>query len=104
MTEFKTQPGTIRSYVNCLSGLFITKDNPQGLTPTECALISALLFKLPNQEKVTKDVKIEIANLTNNKLQVVTNYITKFRNKRVVIDNKLHPVFYKTKVVIEWIR
>jgi hypothetical protein len=102
MSEFKVHPKTLRGYINCLSGLFMTKSNPQGLTPTECALLSVLLSVLPEGKEIDKPIKIEVANMTNNKVQVVTNYITKFMKKGVVVDRKLHPVFYKDQITITY--
>lgn len=102
MSEFKVHTKTLRGYINSISGLFMTRSNPQGLTPAECTLLSALRSILPEGTDITKQVKVEVANMTNNKVQVVTNYITKFMKKGVVVNKRLHPVFYKDQIIIKY--
>ncbi len=96
------KPKTWGSFVRAVSGLFITKDNPNGLTPKECTVVACFLHYTPSGSIVTKQVKVSVANDLNLGLQVATNYVTKFRKKGVITtDLKLHPVFYKDKIIIE---
>lgn len=98
------KPKSLGAFVRAVSGLFITKNNPSGLTPKECTLIAVLIFILKQQGRtiVTKEIKEELANTTNHNFQVVTNYIAKLKSKGVINeDNKLHDVFFKTKIIIE---
>lgn len=102
MTEFKVQPKSLGEYVRCLSGFFMTKTNPAGLTPKECTVLAALCFVLKNcTTEITKEKRVQLANLTNHNTQVITNYISKFKKKGVIVDNKLHPVFYK-KIILQY--
>jgi len=103
MTEQLIQPKSLGAYVRCLSGLFITKDNPSGLSPKECTVLAALCHVLKDgKTSLTKEHKVELSNLTNHNLQVTTNYINKFRKKGVLTKtDTLHPVFFK-KLIIQY--
>ncbi len=98
------EPKSLGGFVRCLSGFFITKSNPTGLTPAECTLLSALISLLQQTEDkiITKEVKVNLANMTNHSLQVITNYINKFVKKGVIQSGKLHPIFYQDKIVISY--
>ncbi len=104
MTDFKVQPKSLGGLVRSLSGLFITKDNPNGLSPKECTVIACLRSLTPESDYIIDGVtKLEASNQLNQKLQVTVNYINRFKKKGVITkDNKLHPIFYKHKVVIEY--
>jgi hypothetical protein len=105
MEEIKVQPKSPGGFVRCLSGLFITKDNPGGLTPTELTITAAIysILKTRKTFEIDKEVKLELANLNNSTFQVAVNYINKLKTKGVVTkDNRLHPVFYKKQITIEW--
>lgn len=95
------KPQTLGGFVRSLSGLFMTKNNPHGLSPKECAMIAALLARLKEDEEVTRDIKIAVANELNQTIQITTNYLNIFKKKGVLKDNKLHPIFYKKQVLIE---
>lgn len=96
-------PQTVPGFIRCISGLFITKENPHGLTPVEMMFLSKLISILQQQNKqsIDKDVKIELANVTNQGLQVVLNYLTRLRKKGVIEENKLHSILSKKRIVIE---
>jgi len=102
MNQLKLQPKTLSGFVRSLSGFFITSSNPQGLTTVELKLLTTILSILPNQEEITKEVKTQLCNLTNNKMQVVVNYINKLKKKGVIVNDKLHPIFYKQQIVINY--
>ena len=101
MNQLKLTPKTLGGFVRTLSGVFITSSNPQGLTFVELKLLTALLSILPKDTEIHKDTKVQLANLTNNKVQVVVNYLNKLKRKGVIVDNKLHPIFYKEQIIIE---
>ena len=101
MTELIVQPKSLGGLVRSLSGFFMTKDNPHGLSPKECTVI-ACLISITENNQITNDIKVELSNQLNQKYQVTLNYINKFKKKGVITkDDKLHPVFFKTKIVIE---
>jgi hypothetical protein len=103
--EQAVKPKSPGGFVRCLSGLFITKDNPGGLTPAELTVTAALfaILKSKNLEIIDKDVRLELANLNNFSFQVAVNYVNKLKSKGVVTaDNRLHPIFFKEKITIEW--
>jgi len=95
--KLKTPGGFVKS----LSGLFITKENPNGLTPKEIVFLSVLL-ELTGSNPITKQTKAEISDKFNHGIQVTINYINKLKKKGVIINDKLHPVLFKTKVIIEY--
>lgn len=104
MTEQIIQPKSLGAYIRCLSGLFITKDNPNGLSPKELTVLACLLALVGDASKeLDADVRLEASNQLNQSYQVTTNYINKFRKKGAVTkDNRLHPVFFKKRIVIEY--
>ena len=100
--EQTIQPKTLGAFVRSISGLFITKANPNGITPKECAVLGALIYVMNSRqvEEIDKDVREDLANLTNHSLQVTINYINKFKKKGLIVDNKLNSLLTATKIVI----
>lgn len=99
------KPNSFGAFIRSLSGLFITKNNPGGITPKECTILAALLHILSQKESnvVTKEVKEELANMTNHSMQVITNYINKFKKKGVLLkDSTPHSILTQDKITIEW--
>ena len=85
---------TLRGYVQAISGVFITQDNPTGLSPREMDVLTALLFYADKNksEYITTHIKKEASISLGHNMQVITNYLQKFRQKKVIsTDNKLHP-------------
>lgn len=101
MESVTVRPQTVGGFVRSVSGLFITKENPLGLTPKECTVL-AILLSVAGQEEITKDHKVEVSNQLNQSLQVTTNYVNKFQKKGVVLANKLHPLLQSDKITILW--
>lgn len=99
---YTVEPKSLGGFVRCLSGFFITKNNPTGLTPAECTLLAALISILhqTGDHRITKEAKLELANITNHSLQVITNYMNKFVKKGVIIEDKIHPIFYMKEIKI----
>jgi hypothetical protein len=102
MNQLKLNPKTPGGIVRILSGVFISSSNPHGLTTKELKLVTLLLSILPNQEEITKEVKNQLCNMTNNKMQVMVNYLNILKKKGVIVKNRLHPIFYKQQILIEW--
>jgi hypothetical protein len=98
------KPKSLGGFIQSLSGFFITKENPSGLTPKELFILTTLVFILKQRATVviSKTIKEELANLTNHNFQVTTNYINKLRKKGVVLNNRIHPFLTKSKIVIEY--
>lgn len=96
------QPQTLSGLVRSLSGLFITKENPNGISPKECIVIACMLAHVPNKEILSKEVKITISNQLNQSYQVTTNYVNKLKKKGVITaQDKLHSIFYEPKIIIK---
>ena len=98
MKEYKLQPKNLPAYIRILSGYF-------NLTKKEQQVLTAIIHILNEVETevITREVKIEIANFCNFKLQVVTNYINLMKKKGCIkSNNTLHPILTSNKVVIEY--
>ena len=98
----KTQ--TQRGYLQAISGLFITKKNPGGLTPKELDFLAAIIFVGVDKETraIGPEQKKHISALTNHPIQVVTNYIKKLRDKNVLTqDNKILPILLTDEITIQ---
>lgn len=101
MKEQVIKPTTLASFIKSLSGLFITKENPNGISPKELIVFITLVHL--THEVVDKDVKVMVSNSLNQTLQVTTNYVSKFKKKGLITkDNKIHPLFSKKRIVIEY--
>lgn len=87
--------------VRALSGLFITKDNPSGITPKE-SMVLACMLGLVGSKIITKELKQEISNQLNQSLQVTTNYVNGFRKKRIIIGDKINPIFFTKQIIIQY--
>lgn len=99
------KPKSTGGFVRAVSGLFISKENPQGLTPKECTILAALIFILLSQadKTITKEVRNQLGNMTNHSHQVVTNYINKLKQKGVITEaNRLHEVLTRERITILW--
>lgn len=90
-----------RGFIQALSGLFISKDNPTGLSPREMDILSMLLYVAKGEKKVNQRIKEQISTLTGYNLQVVTNYVKKFRDKGVLSQkNEISPILLQEKITI----
>lgn len=101
------KPTTLGGFVRSLSGIFITKENPQGLSPKECTVLAVLLSQVEDKHSkvITRGMKVDASNQLNQSLQVTTNYVNKFKKKGVVTkDNALHSIFFVDKITIEYAR
>ena len=89
-------------FVRAVSGLFITANNPAGIPEKEITIAAALLHTMQGRKEVSTEDRIRVAELTNSKVQVITNYIGKMK-KRGIIDatNHLHPIFFNTQITIK---
>jgi hypothetical protein len=98
-------PKNLRGYLQGISGLFISPTNPGGLTPKEIDILTAFVFLLKSGDtkQVTTDIKATVANMFNYPPQVVTNYVKKLRDKKVLtLTNELHPLLYASEITIKY--
>lgn len=96
--EYTIQPKTLPQLVKLLSGYF-------SLTKREAQVLSAIIHTMREVKiaKVDKNVKKEIANISNFGYQVVTNYVNTLKSKGAIkSDNTLHPILTKDKIVISY--
>jgi len=96
-------PNSIPGYIRCVSGLFVTKEHPHGITPIEMQVLATLvlILKTNNKEEIDKEVQLELADKHNMGLQVVLNYLGRLKKKGVIKDKKLHHIFYKKEILIK---
>jgi DNA-binding MarR family transcriptional regulator len=86
----------IPNYVKAVVGLLSVE-----LSPKELQVLSALYYILTLHEDkaINRKVKEDLANMSNYKLQVATNYVNKLKKKNVITkDNKLHHYFNEGKL------
>lgn len=99
--EVTIKPPSLISFVRSLSGFFITKDNPNGITAKEMEFICHLIEHAGNNE-ITDKAKQEISTKINQGFQVTTNYINKLRKKKVIEGNRLNRLFFINRLTIEY--
>lgn len=88
------------NYCKAIIGLL-----PVDISPKELQVLACLCYVLNNLKvkAVTKEVKIELANMSNYKLQVTTNYLNKLKSKGLITkDNQLHPYFFKDRITFSY--
>lgn len=98
-------PKTLRGYLQSISGLFISPVNPGGLTPKELDILTAFVFVLEqyNTKQITAESKERVADMMNYPLQVITNYVKKLRDKKVLtLNNELHPLLLEREITIKY--
>ena len=93
-------------YVTAISGLFISKDFPSGLTAKEIVIFTVLwnVMEYRNENKITIEVKKQAAEILHISMQVLTNYMVKLRKKKLLTqDNMLNKVFTNPNISISLI-
>lgn len=101
--EIIIRPKTLHGFVQGLSGMFVTKDNPGGLTPKELKMLSIMVFicKQKNVKTITREVREGMVEITAHSAQVITNYINKFKKKGAITDDgKISSVLFGNRVTI----
>ena len=91
-------PKTHQGFVKAISGIF-------DLTPKEIKIIAIILYLLEQEHntRITKDIKANLVSITGHSQQVITNYLNKFRKKKVIdTNNQLHKIFTNGPVTIEY--
>lgn len=93
---------TTKGYLQAISGVFISKEHPGGLTPKELDIITAFLFVMDDEEgEITSEVKDKVSALFNHPRQVITNYVKKLRDKGVITRaNKIHKLILSNETTI----
>jgi len=95
------QVKSYRGFVQALSGLFISKENPNGLSPRELDVLAVLLYVIGDSPSVNAEVKEKVEAIIKQPSQVVTNYMKKFRDKGVLNkENVLSPIFKHKEIKI----
>jgi DNA-binding MarR family transcriptional regulator len=88
------------NYIKAVVGLL-----PQDISPKELQVLTAIYYILTLYEDktVNRKVKEDLANMSNYKLQVVTNYVNKLKKKGIIgKDSKLHPYFQSTTITFNY--
>lgn len=94
---------TLRGYLQAISGLFISRDNPGGLTPKELDILTALIYIMREEETVSAKTRKAVAQATGHPTQVVTNYMKKLRDKGVLSpDNKPVAVLRESVITFKY--
>ena len=88
------------SYVRAVSGLLISKDSPNGLTPKEIKMI-ALIMKYSEYGEITSEVREKIAEDMSLKKQALYNAMATLRSKGAISENSLSKLFTSESITIE---
>lgn len=98
------KPASVNGLIQTVAGIF-------DLTPKEIKVLAIIVYLLRQKDSIDsashspvidKEVKESVAEITGHSLQVVTNYITKFRKKNVIKEDRLHPIFMFNKIDIRY--
>ena len=90
-------------YTRAISGLFISREHPSGVTPKEISVFSLLwsMMIYYEEDKITPRVKRNTADMLKMELQILTNYVGKLKKKRLINkDNTLNNLFKDTNLSI----
>jgi len=95
---------TIKSpvgYVRAVSGLFITKANPSGLTAKEIEIVAKLMeysssgiITFPARKKTMDDLELKTQNFYN--------AMTVLKKKGVVVNEELHRIFTSKNLTVHY--
>ena len=90
------------AFVTAVSGVFITPDNPSGLTKREREVVAALLDIIGDgtiNPRIQKSLWQQFKESVNLRTQSMSNMMSVLREKRVVIFHRgtysLHPILKK---------
>ena len=103
MTKYIKKEQNTARYIASISGLFITPNNPGGLTKKEMIMITVLIrqMELLGVNVITQSVRERTMDVLQIDKRYLYNMISNLRNKKVITnDDTLHP-FLKRGVVIE---
>lgn len=99
------KPKTALAFVKAISGVFITKESPNGITNKEINLMAALLELYSSREvrTITTEDRVLLSNQLNQTVQVTTNYLNTLKKKGLLNEEFApHPIFYLTKITIDY--
>jgi hypothetical protein len=103
MTKYVNKEQNTARYIAAVSGLFITTDNPNGLTKKEMIMITVLIkqMELLNVNVITQSVRERTMEILQVDSRYLYNMISNLRRKRVITkDDTMHP-FLRRGVIIE---
>lgn len=89
------------AYVRAVSGLFITKNHPSGLTSKEIKIISKLMEYSTSGVVTFAARKKTMEDLTM-KRQAFYNAMTILKAKNVLVDEELHRIFTSNMLTINY--
>jgi len=89
------------SYVRAVSGLFITKDHPSGLTTKEIRII-AKLMQHSKSGIVTFSARKKTMDELGLKTQNFYNAMTMLKSKGVMINEELHRIFTSPSLTVNY--
>lgn len=89
------------AYVRAVSGLFISKKHPLGLTQKEIKLISKLIEHSPSGV-VTFSARKKTMDEFALKPQNLYNTMTILRSKGVFVEDELHKVFTSSSLTVSY--
>jgi hypothetical protein len=82
-------------YIRALTGIFISKSNPMGITEKEALILARMrdLFQEHRTEQLNQEIRKKLRMEFNLKTQSLHNMIAILRKKKLITqDNKLHKI------------
>jgi len=89
------------SYIRAVSGLFITKESPSGLTSKDIRII-AKLMEYSTSGVITFSARKRTMDDLGLKNQNFYNAMTTLKNKGVVVNEELHRIFTSKNLTINY--
>jgi hypothetical protein len=97
----KLKVTTSEGYVRAVSGLFITKGNPSGLTKREVEMV-AKLMKHSVKGVITSKTRDKVTDEMGWKKQNFYNMVVILKAKGVLIDEELNRIFTAGAINLEY--
>jgi hypothetical protein len=97
----KLKVNTSDAYVRAVSGIFITKKNPSGLTPKEIELISKLM-EHSVKGVITSKTRTVVTEAMGWKKQNFYNMVVILKTKGVLVDEELHRIFTSGSINLQY--
>jgi DNA-binding MarR family transcriptional regulator len=97
-TEYQIKIKGLGNLTKLLSSFF-------QITRKEAQVLAALMHIMDEQKTdvVTKEVRIELANMSNFSTQIVTNYVNQLRKKKALNkDYSIHPILNSKKIIFNY--
>ena len=95
----KMKVPTSKAFVTAVSGLFASKNNPNGLTPREIEFVCAAMDHSTGGV-IVKTTRFKIADELKIDMRTYYNMAHRLKKKRAINDDQLHRVFTAREISV----